>query len=324
MKPLYRMMSKIVPKIFRDVYNKNLKIVNSNINADEFLGFVFFSSLSIAIFSFFMFPAGIYSILFAESVFFLIWIVVYVILNFLAYKKTKSIEMFLPDFLQLSSSNIRAGMSIDKAFWFSIRSNFGSLADEMEIIAKKVLSGTEFSEAIDEFGQKFDSMTIKRTAKLINEGIKSGGEMADLLDKLSENIRSIHTMQKEISANVTTYAIFIIFAVGIAAPFLFGLGYQLLTVTEKISASITLPSSIAISSPMSFRAPPISSEQFKLFSIVWLSITSLFSSMLVSSIKKGSIRETPSIFLYLWPMSIGILLISIKLVSNLFSSIVSI
>jgi len=324
MRPNYRVISKIVPKIFRDVYIKNIKIINQNIDPDEFIGFLFFASIALAIFSFFIMPYGLFSILLAEGVFFFVWIIAYVLLNFFAYKKTKSIEIALPDFLQLSSSNIRAGMSIDKAFWFSIRSNFGSLADEMEIIAKKVLSGSDFSEALDEFGNKFDSMIIKRTTKLIIEGIKSGGEMADLLDKLSDNIHSMHAIQKEISANVTTYVIFISFAVGVSAPFLFGLGFQLLTVMEKIASDITLPTSMAISSPMSFRAPPVTSEQFKLFAIVWLSITSIFSSMLISSIKKGSIRETPSILLYLLPLSLSMFFISMKAVSILFSSIISI
>ncbi len=320
MKPNYKLISRVIPKFIKKLFNQDLRIIDSKMNVDEFLGLVLFIISSISILTFFI--TTVYPLITTALVFIFTWILVYVFFNFLTYKKTKEIELTLPDFLQLSSSNIRAGMSIDRAFWFSIRSNFGALADEMETIAKKVLSGEDFSKALEEFGEKFDSVLIKRAVKLIIEGLKSGGEMADLLDKLSENIRGMHTIQKEISANVTTYVIFITFAVGVSAPFLFALGYQLLTVMENISAHVVLPASMSTVSPISFRAPPVTSSQFKLFAVIWLSVSSIFSSMLISSIKKGSIKETPSVMVYLLPISVIVFLVSIKMLSSFFSTII--
>ena len=83
-------------------------------------------------------------------------------LNLRIYNRTKEIEKVLPDFLQLTAANISAGMSIDKALWFSIRPRFGILAKEIETVAKKSMSGEDLEQALKEFASKYDSPTLDR------------------------------------------------------------------------------------------------------------------------------------------------------------------
>ena len=53
--------------------------------------------------------------------------------------------MVLADFLGLTSSNISAGMPIDRALWFAVRPKFGILAREIEEVAtmESLLTHTE-------------------------------------------------------------------------------------------------------------------------------------------------------------------------------------
>ncbi|MCK5140289.1 MAG: type II secretion system F family protein, partial [Thermodesulfovibrionia bacterium] len=157
-----------------------------------------------------------------------LWLMFYLFLDLKIYQRNISIVEVFPDFLQLTSANIRAGMAIDQALWHAIRPNFGVLAKEMEDVAKKTMTGMSLEEALYDFASKYESPTIKRSISLLIEGLNAGGEIGELLDRISNNIQESKTMQKEMAASVTTYAIFISFASIAAAPFLLALSSQLL------------------------------------------------------------------------------------------------
>src|SRR3989338_6809383 len=70
-------------------------------------------------------------------VLFVVWASFYLLLDIKTYKRRQEIEDVLPDFLQLTASNIRAGMIIDKAMWYAVRPRFGILAREIEMAAKE-------------------------------------------------------------------------------------------------------------------------------------------------------------------------------------------
>jgi hypothetical protein len=128
---------------------------------------------------------------------------------------------------------------------------------------------------------------------LIVEGIQSGGEMAVLLNKLSTNIKETQLMRKEISASVTTYAIFIGVATVLAAPALFALSTQLLLIIQKIFGSIQIEQSAGVSGLFSFNfsGESIAISDFKRFAVLVLVISSFFSAAIISTIKKGSIKD---------------------------------
>ena len=144
-------------------------------------------------------------------------------MDFTIYQRKKNVEEFLPDLLQQTSANIRAGMTIDRALWFATRPKFGILAKEIETVAKKTMSGVDFNQALREFAERYDSVTLKRSMNLLINGINAGGETGNLINKISLNIQDNKLMRKELAANLQTYVIFISFATIIAAPLLFAM-----------------------------------------------------------------------------------------------------
>lgn len=220
-------------------------------------------------------------------------LVVFIYLDIRMYRHVKEIEESLPDFLQLASANISAGMTVDRALWYAVRSKFGVLAVEMETVAKATIAGEDLEKALFNLGQKYNSRILKETMNLIVEGIQSGGEMAVLLSKLSGNIKETQLMRKEISASVTTYAIFIGVATVIAAPALFALSTQLLVIIQKIFGSIHIEQSAGVSGLFSFNfsGESISIKDFKKFAILVLVISSFFSAAIISTIRKGSVKD---------------------------------
>ena len=150
-----------------------------------------------------------------------LWIMFYIAVDLKIFKRKVDIEEVLPDFLQLTASNINAGMTIDRALWYAVRPRFGVLAREIETVAKETMGGADLKTALEKFAARYDSVVLKRAVSMINEGIDAGGKIGELLNRISLDIQEQKAMMKEMSANVTTYIIFITFATVVAAPLLF-------------------------------------------------------------------------------------------------------
>lgn len=206
-------------------------------------------------------------------------------------KRTKEIEDALPDFLQITSSNISAGMPIDRALWFAVRPKFGALAQEMETIAKSVIAGEDLQTGLRELSKKYDSQVLKETMSLIIEGVNSGGELGDLLNKISENISENKILKKEISANVATYAIFIGAASVFAAPLLLALSTQLLRVIKSITSEIEIDNTGGGFFSFDLGESGINIVDFEIFSVIMLTITAFFSAAIISAIRNGSVKD---------------------------------
>ena len=218
------------------------------------------------------------------------WVILYFALDIRIFNRTLQLEAVLPDFLQLTSSNISAGMPIDRALWYAVRPNFGVLAKEIEEVAKNTMAGEDLEKALTVFASKYDSKVLKRSINILLEGLHAGGEMADLLNKISINIQETRLLKKEMAANVMTYIIFIGFASIAAAPFLYALATVLLNVITTITAGMDLgASSGAISINVS--ESPISLSDFKIFASVMVAMTITFSMMIISVIRKGTVKQ---------------------------------
>lgn len=237
-----------------------------------------------------LFYAGVWTALFA-FVYLFLQMVLYVYLDIRIFQRTKELEEVLPDFLQLTSANISAGMPIDRALWFAVRPNFGVLAKEIESVAKATLAGEELSDSLMQFTERYDSVVLKRSINILLEGLAAGGELADLLNKIALNIQETKILKKEMSANVATYAIFITFASIVMAPILFGLATELLTIIVGITSGLDLSGSSSSMFAINMKTSPDMIVDFRWFSIMMLSVSSLMSASIVSVIRKGRVRE---------------------------------
>lgn len=217
--------------------------------------------------------------------------------GYVTYKKVKrrnEIENVLADYLELVAANIGAGMTIDQALWYAIRDNFGVLAEEMETVAKKIMAGADIDKALYEFTERYDSEILKKSFILLVESMESGGEVATLTNKIAWSVKENQIMKKEIAGNVTMYTIFIGFAALIAAPLLYSLSHRIIIVMSELTGKIDLSSAVSSVStklPIQTIGQGITATDFKIFAFIMLFITSLFSGMIISVVKKGSIKE---------------------------------
>ena len=248
---------------------------------------------------------------------FLLWIIFYFTIDMKIFQRKQKIEEVFPDYLQLTASNINAGMTIDKALWYAVRPRFGVLAKEIEIVAKETISGVELKDALLKFASKYDSRILQRSISLLIEGMESGGQIGELLNRISLNIQEQRIMFKEMAANVTTYIIFITFASIIASPFLLALSGTLIAVIGSISGGLGDLSNVSASLPLSFGNVGISLGDFQIFSITMLVIGSTFSAMMISAIKKGNVKFGVKYIPVFILISISLYLLSQKVANQL-------
>ncbi len=256
------------------------------------------------------------------AILFLLWLFLYILIDLKIFRRRVDIEEVLPDYLQLTSANIRAGMPIDQALWYAVRPRFGVLSNEIETVAKETMSGVELSVALKKFAEKYDSPLLHRSINLLVEGLDAGGEVGDLLNKISVNIQKMQLLKREMSANVTTYVIFISTATVLVSPFLFALSGQLLSVITKILTTVKLPTTGQTASfPVKFSAVGITSTDFTIFAVVSLTISSFFSAIIVATIQRGDVKSGIKYIPIFVILTISLYFIYSSFFSGIFSSI---
>ena len=223
------------------------------------------------------------------ATFFILMIYFYVDLRI--YLRTKKMEEMLPDFLQVVASNLKGGMSFENALLGAIKPRFTILANEMAEVSKKVMTGHDMNRALTELGEKYDSPMLRRSIDLMISELESGGEIADLIDKIVNNIKEIKTLKEEISASAVAYTIFMAVIVIVIAPLLFSLSFHLLMVILNFVSRLAAVTSSTGALPFSVTDVVIDPDNFKYFSIAAVAVISFFSSLIVSIVEKGNVKS---------------------------------
>jgi len=221
--------------------------------------------------------------------------IAYVALLLMADSRRRKVEEVLPDFLSLSASNVRAGMTIDQAMWYAAKPEFGILSIEVATVAKKTFGGVPFNQSIDYLSERFNSKSIRRSVALIKQGMASGGQLADILERTADDTRQMEVLKKDISASLLMYVIFIVFAGAIGTPFLFAVSGKLVAILEGVFATLpTQPAGSSLGGYASFAVPTkpaVTSSDFFLFTLLSCAMTAIFSSLIIGVISRGSKRD---------------------------------
>lgn len=321
---MYRIFTKIMPKKLRSSYIEILKYNNIKINSESFLGFLIFLGIGLS-FGLSFFISYVYHInyfLMVIGLFLAIEIFIFSFLNLKADNKSKFVENVLPDFLQLMSSNLRAGMTTDRALLLSAREEFGAFQEEINRLGKEISTGKEIDAALIDLSHRIRSEKLEKTVLLLVNGIRSGGQLAELLDQTAYNLRSQKVVEEKIRSNVLMYVIFIFIAVVFGAPLLFGLSTYLVEVLTKNIASIELPEETLTSSiqmPFSISKVGVSTGFIMNYAIFSLIVTSSLGSLVIGTISKGKAKYG----LRFMPIIVIISLVMFFIVRKVVSSMLS-
>lgn len=237
--------------------------------------------------------------------------------------RVKKMEDVFPDFLQLVAGNLRAGITIDKAILISSRKEFDPLDKEIMRVGKGITTGKSTEMALSEMSERIGSEKISKTIMLINSGLRSGGNLAILLERTASNMRERGFVEKRAASNVLMYEIFIFVAVAVGAPALFALSTILVqTMGGMMSSAPELEATIAnLNVPVSFSKISVSLNFIIYYSLAFIVVSGVLSSLIIGLVSKGEEKYGLKYLIPILLMGISIFLLIRYLLSGFVSGL---
>ncbi|MBS3172308.1 type II secretion system F family protein [Candidatus Woesearchaeota archaeon] len=290
---VYRLFARIFPLKVRKSYAKLLLYSGSKVDPENYLGFVTMASLFIGLAG-----AFLLSLIYTEIPFLIQWLLLFLLIEILVYvplmlkvdRIAREVETILSDSLQIMSSNLKSGLTVDQAILSSVRPEFGRFGKELDMIGKEVALGKPLERALLDSTNRIKSDTYRKTMELLSSGLRSGGELARLLDQTSANLKHQVLVDQKIRSNVMMYVIFIFSAICFGAPMLFGLSSFLAEVITDIFGTIDIPeaASSRFAIPiLNFSSSSINTNFIMTYIIVSIIISSIMGGFIIGLISKG-------------------------------------
>jgi len=330
---IYEIVFRAMPKGYREWVKKYLNYSDFIVSPAKYAGFSIIYGILLGIsiaFTVYLFgltllglSTGKLMIIFGLASFLVFEAFMHAMLIVVSDRIAEFVDDILPDALRLISANIRSGFTPDKALLLSARPEFGPLEKQIIKTAKLTFSGQPLEEAIQTMPKNINSSAIKRSVDLLVEGMQRGGNIANLLDGLSDDIRQTKILKREVQAFVMMYAIFIFFAAGIGAPLLYGISSFLVETMKELGGTVdvdtALPGSMKF---MAFSGIKVETQFLILYMVSALSVTSIFGGLIMGLIQEGSEKAGLKFIPILFIISITMFFLVRMFVTRIFGIIV--
>jgi len=253
---------------------------------------------------------------------------VYVFLEYFIDKRKSAMEEVLPDFLQITSANLRSGIALDRAMLLAARPEFGLFSNDIKEMNRRIYGGETLPNALSGVATKYRSYQLGHAMRMITESLRYGGAMADLLEQISKDLRAQQIIQKEVASQLFMYSIFIAFAGVVATPVLFGLTGQMINITDSVWKGILAANPAGLpASSVSFlkpNPPQITIQTYRDFSVAAIVVVTGFAGAIMSTIASGStIRGIKYLPIFILG-GLGLYLLVVKVLVGLFAGLGSV
>jgi len=290
-----KIIKRYIPSGIASLLDQMLVYAGVNMTSEEVVSLALVYSVIVSsivyVILFFIEVSAFTSILITLVVFISIWTLPVIIFDLLIYRRTESVEIVLPDVLDIIAQNMIAGMTSYNALWTSARSEFGPLAYEIQAAARATLTGTPLVDALIGITNRVKSEKLERSIRLMIQGMKSGGELPAVLQGIAKDMRAEQNLQKQMKAETSAHTLFILFAILIGAPLLFAISLQFITIFSTIYTKLNITELIE-KAPMQrtfimIRGLTITPDFFFKYAIAILFVSSFFSGLLIGMIRTG-------------------------------------
>ena len=168
----------------------------------------------------------------------MVTLIIYMHLYYLIRERANRVDIVLPDFLLMIAANMRSGMTPFEAFRASTRPEFGPLQKEVEYISSVSMGTESFADSLKQLTMTIDSAMLRRVILFFENGLRSGGKIANLIETSAAEIRETDDIKRQMMINTKSYVVFIVFILLLGLPLLLAISTQFLTVFSKVQAEI--------------------------------------------------------------------------------------
>ncbi|WP_370574269.1 type II secretion system F family protein [Methanomethylovorans sp.] len=168
----------------------------------------------------------------------LVAIIPFSIDTFLQKKKLKKREVAFGEFLYKLSELMRGGIDPVKGVVTLSRTNLGAINKSAKDAASSMVLGHSFEDSMHRMSASIGSRLVNKYIDIVVMAAYTGGNVADLLFRTSEDMRAVIGIEREKEANLKQYIVIFYLAQGIIIMLTYILSTSLLPMIQGVGLQI--------------------------------------------------------------------------------------
>ncbi len=126
-----------------------------------------------------------------------------------------AIDRNIPKFLREVAEAGRSGLTLTRAIEISAQRKYGPLTKELRRVVAQLSWGVSLEHAMESFSERVDTLLGRRTARLIIEVSRSGGDVQGVLESINKHIGDLQAIERERKSSLRPYVAIVYIAVAI-------------------------------------------------------------------------------------------------------------
>ena len=127
------------------------------------------------------------------------------VLDYVDYRWRRSIDEHLPDLFRSIVQAQQAGMTLPQALEEASKRSYGPLTGELKRMVAQMSWGMPFEKALQSLSKRVNTVLMRRTAPLVIEASKSGGEVEKIFEPMGRFVQSTLTSEKKLRTQIRPY-----------------------------------------------------------------------------------------------------------------------
>lgn len=230
-------------------------------------------------------------------------------------KNLEEIEKYWPDALRLVADTMKSGSSLDYALREASSADFGPLSKEFDEVIRRLEMGDTMAQSLDHMALRIESKIVRRTITLINECLKTGAQLAEVLEEIANDTKQMFRIKKERVTKTMLQVIFIFAAGGVIAPFIFGLTNVITMFLTDISANAGVATAEALV------AATATQKAMSMLLDIYLLIEIAAAAIIISLMRQGNFTNAIVVFPLMTIISFIIYTVSQSIVTGMLTAV---
>jgi len=160
------------------------------------------------------------------------------VMEWLDLRWERGIDRNIPRLLREIAESGRTGLTLIRAIEVSAERDYGPLSPELKQLVAQLSWGTSLEDALRSFAKRARTKLAQRTADLILEVSRSGGDTKEIMEQLNKHIGELQSIDRERYSQMRPYSAVVYIAFGV---FLFT---DVMLIRSFFTQIITLQSSV--------------------------------------------------------------------------------
>lgn len=275
---IFKLISNYIKRnISQDFLFKLQKIlVNTSIyiRAEDLIAIILLLSLFLFIISLILLSVIKWPIIISVLFLFLPSVIMIIYISYNREHRKENIEEQLPDYLNQIASLLNVGLGFESALEELSKTSKGPLNNEIKQLLIETQFKKPFNESLMDIANRNDLDNLRYIFQIIIHTRESGGNLAEVLEDISHDLKEIILLKKQRRASVMMSVMLIIISSTIATPFALGMIGLYSEFIEKIGKNNPLINTIPLAS-------------FGYITIQSILVSFLLGVVLYSNYKKG-------------------------------------